>query len=276
MGGGSGPIDPQGLPSAGEVPARPNVARVYDYLLGGKDNFKADRDLAARLVQAQPLVVAGVRANRAFLRRAVAFLAGSGIDQFLDLGSGLPTAQNVHEIAGRVNPGARTVYVDTDPVVLTHARALLADNAHTTVVEGDLRDPQAILSDPGVRGRLDFTRPVAVIMVAVLHFVTDEEDPARVVAGFRDAMAPGSALVVTHVIDDGDGMVGAATRNGAQIYSETTAPFVPRTRGQVASWFDGLELMPPGLVNADAWRRTGNGKTTAPILAGVGLLDPPS
>ncbi|HET9657889.1 MAG TPA: SAM-dependent methyltransferase [Kineosporiaceae bacterium] len=254
---------------------RPNIARVYDYLLGGKDNFAADRDLAARLVEAQPLTVAGVRSNRAFLRRAVDCLARQGIAQFLDLGSGLPTMRNVHEIAGRINPDARTVYVDNDPIVLACGRALLADHGRTLVVDGDLRDPGAILADREVREHLDFTRPVAVILTAVLHFVPDEDDAAGIVAAFRDVMAPGSALVVTHGVDDGDDAVDAASRKGAEIYSETTAPVVLRTRGQVAAWFDGLRLLPPGLVNADAWRRTGNGKTTAPIVAGVGLLDGP-
>ncbi|HET9656805.1 MAG TPA: SAM-dependent methyltransferase [Kineosporiaceae bacterium] len=274
MGNGSGPIGPEGQAFAAQLRVQPNIARVYDALLGGKDNFKADRDLAARLMDVQPLIVAGVRANRAFLRRAVAFLARQGISQFLDLGSGLPTARNVHQIAGRVNPRARTVYLDNDPIVLAHARALLADSDRTTVADGDLRDPQAILADPGVRGHLDLTRPAAVIMAAVLHFVTDEEDPAGIVATFRDALAPGSALVVTHVVDDDDGNVDAATRKSVEIYTETTAPFALRTREQVAAWFDGMRLVPPGLVNADTWRRTGNGRTTAPIVAGVGILDP--
>ncbi|HET9658296.1 MAG TPA: SAM-dependent methyltransferase [Kineosporiaceae bacterium] len=229
-------------------------------------------------------------ANRAFLRRAVSVLARQGISQFLDLGSGLPTAHNVHQIAGRINQAARTVYLDNDPIVLAHARALLVDNDRTTVADGDLRDPNAILADPGIRGHLDFTRPVAVIMTAVLHFVTDQENPAGIVATFRNAMAPGSALVVTHVVHDGgddvdgngngnadaDGRnLSAATRKSAQLYTETTAPFTLRTREQVAAWFDGMRLVPPGLVDADTWRRTGNGRTTvtvAPILAGVGLL----
>ncbi|HET9656294.1 MAG TPA: SAM-dependent methyltransferase [Kineosporiaceae bacterium] len=300
MGNGSGPFGPEGQASGAHLRVQPNIARVYDALLGGKDSFVADRDLAARLVEVQPLIVAGARANRAFLCRAVGFLARQGISQFLDLGCGLPTARNVHQIAGRVNPAARTVYLDNDPIVLAYARALLAyarallaDGDRTTVADGDLRDPKAILADPGVRGHLDFTRPVAVIMAAVLHFITDQEDPAGIVAAFRDVMAPGSALVITHVVDgdaddgngngnadsDGDGNadghnVSAATRKSAQLYSETTSPFTLRTHEQVAAWFDGMRLLPPGLVNAGAWRRTGNRKTTAPILAGVGLLDP--
>jgi hypothetical protein len=233
-----------------------------------------DREVAARVAQVAPVVVAGVRANRAFVRRATAFLAESGIGQYIDLGSGLPTGQNVHEIAGRINADARVAYVDFDPIVLVHARALLADPARTIVVEGDVRDPEKLLADRELRAHIDFRRPVAVIAAAILHFVPDEQDPARIIRVFRDVMVPGSALVVTHVVD-GDGAVGSAVRQGAQVYSQTTVPFVVRSREQVAAWFDGFALVPPGLVDADAWRRAGNRKTTAPIVAGVGLLDGP-
>jgi SAM-dependent methyltransferase len=246
---------------------------VYDAWLGGKDNLAVDREVAARVAQAAPVVVAGVRANRAFVRRAVAFLAEAGLDQFVDLGSGLPTGENVHEVAGRINRAAKVAYVDNDPIVLVHARALLADPSRTIVVEGDVRDPAGILANPELRGFIDFRRPVGVVAAAILHFVSDEEDPARIVAAFRDVMVPGSALVITHVVDDGDGAKGWEVREGAEIYSDTTAPFSPRLRAQVAAWFDGFRLVPPGLVEADAWRRSGNGKSTAPIVAGVGVLD---
>jgi hypothetical protein len=271
VGGGSGAFGPEVLPGIGPDPGRPNIARIYDSWLGGKDNFAADREIATRVSEVQPLVVAGVRANRAFLRRAVAYLAEQGIAQFLDLGSGLPTGDNVHQVAGRVNPDVRTVYVDDDPIVLVHARALLVDSPRTIVVEGDVRNPDKILADPDVRAHLDFTEPVAVVMCAILHFI--EQDPAGIVRAFADALVPGSALVVSHVVDDGDGSVSAATRKGAAVYSETTAPFVPRSREQVRTWFDGFTLVPPGLVDADLWRRAGNGKATAPIVAGVGVLD---
>ena len=271
MSAGSGELGAQAVPGIGQAPDLPNIARVYDFLLGGKDSFAADRLLAARIAQTQPLVVAGVRSNRAFVRRAVAFLAAQGIDQFLDIGSGLPTADNVHEVAGRVNPHVRTAYVDCDPIVLVHARALLAGSG-TIVIEGDVREPGKILAHPDVRAHLDFARPVAVVMCAILHFVGDHEGPAAIVAAFRDVMAPGSALVLTHVVDDGDDTASAATRAAADIYAETTAPFVLRSREQVAAWFTGFRLVEPGLVDADLWRRAGNGKTTAPIVAGVGLL----
>jgi hypothetical protein len=266
-------LGPEALHGIGDDLGRPNIARVYDALLGGKDNFAADRLIAARLAEVQPLIVAGVRSNRAFLRRAIGFLAEQGIAQFLDLGSGLPTGANVHEVAGRVNPEVRCVYVDVDSVVLVHARALLADSPRTIVVEGDIREPKAILGHADVRAHLDFARPVGVVMCAVLHFVTPDEDTAGIVRTFADAMASGSALVISHVVYDGDDTVSAATREGAAIYSETTGPFVPRSREQVAAWFDGFTLVPPGLVDADAWRRTGNAKATAPIVAGVGILD---
>lgn len=273
MGNGGEPIGPDGHLFPGVVVGRANVARIYDCWLGGKDHLAVDREVAARVAAAQPLVVTGVRANRAFLRRAVAYLAGLGIDQFLDLGSGLPTGQNVHEVAGRVNPHARTVYVDNDAVVLVHARALLAVNDRTIVVEGDVRDPGAILASPEVRGHLDFSRPVAVVMVAVLHFVTDAEDPNRIVAAFREVMAPGSGLVVTHLVQDADSEREAATRRGARIYSESATPIMVRTREQVAAWLEGLTLVAPGLVNVDQWRRTGRRAASAPMAGAVGLLD---
>jgi hypothetical protein len=275
LGTGSGPLGPEGWGLGWDAVSRPNIGRIYDCWLGGKDNLAVDREIAVRVAEAQPLVVAGVRANRAFVRRAVAFLAGSGIDQFVDVGSGLPTGENVHEVAGRVNPDARTVYVDNDPVVLVHARALLADSGRTVVVEGDVREPEAVLAVPELREHIDFGRPVAVVLAAILHFVADADDPARIVGAFREVMAPGSALVVTHVVDDGNGSVDAATRKGAEIYSETTTPFVVRSRAQVAAWFEGFRLVSPGLVDADAWRRSGNGGATAPIVAGVGVLDSP-
>jgi hypothetical protein len=274
MAAGEGPAGPEKL-QLRDVLSRPNIARIYDYLLGGKDNFEVDREVAVHLAEVQPLVVTGVRANRAFVRRATAFLAERGIAQFIDLGSGLPIGDNVHEVAGRVNPDVKVVYVDNDPVVLVHGQALLADNHRTIVVEGDIREPEQILADRQVRGLIDVGQPIGVLCAAIFHFVSDAEDPARIVRSFAEVMVPGSALVVSHVVDDGDERPDAATREGAAIYCETTAPFVLRSRAQVAAWFEGFTLVPPGLVDADAWRRKGNGKATAPIVAGVGLLDPP-
>jgi hypothetical protein len=254
---------------------QPNIARVYDAWLGGKDNLAVDRDIAAKVADAAPHVVAGVRANRAFLRRAVTYLAEAGVDRFIDLGPGLPTRDNVHEVAGRINPAARVAYVDNDPIVLAHARALLADGSRTIVVERDIREPEKILGDKQFREHVDLDRPVAVICAAILHFVRDEEDPWGIVRAFRDQLAPGSFLVVSHVTHGEDERQDAGTRAGAELYAETTAPFVVRGREEIARFFEGFALVEPGLVAADEWRRRGSGKTRGPVLAGVGVLSTP-
>jgi hypothetical protein len=259
----------------------PNAARIYDSWLGGKDNFGVDRQVASEVAQVAPFVVEGARANRAFLRRAVTHLAHAGIDQFLDLGSGLPTSPNVHEIAQEINPDARVVYLDRDPVVLVHARALLAGD-RTIAVAGDIRAPHAILTDPEIRAHLDFDRPIGLLLVAVLHFVTEHEKPAQIVAAFRDALAPGSYLVLSHVADLGDREQrdhpqvptrAAATRHAAQVYELLAGPFTLRTAPEIGALFDGFELIPPGVVLAHEWR-PGRRRPTrkVPILAGVGHL----
>jgi O-methyltransferase involved in polyketide biosynthesis len=251
------------------------VGEVGDAWLGGKDNLAVDREIAARVAEVAPLVVAAVRANRAFVRRATAFLAESGLEQYIDLGSGLPTGENVHEIAGRIREDARVAYVDNDPVVQVYARALLADSGRTIVVEGDVRDPERLLADPDLLAHIDFRRPVAVILAAILHFVPDEQDPARIIRVFREVMAPGSALVITHAVE-GRHDDGAGVREGARIYSESAAPLVIRSLEQVATWFDGFTVVPPGVANADTWGRTGNGRVTAPVVAALGFLDGPA
>jgi S-adenosyl methyltransferase len=181
---------------AGVDTTKPNIARMYDYLLGGKDNFAADREIAEISLRIMPDSRKGPRSNRAFLRRVVRYLtAAAGIRQFLDLGSGLPTRGNVHEIAQEIAPTARVVYVDNDPVVLTHSRALLAGN-HTAVVTADIREPESILKHPAVRGLIDFDRPVGLLMFAILHHVNDTEDPGGIAATFREAMPSGSHLSV--------------------------------------------------------------------------------
>src|SRR6266545_2612913 len=217
----------------------PNVARIYDYWLGGKDNFAADRDAAEKILTLIPEARFAARANRAFLGRAVQFLARAGIRQFLNIGTGLPTQANVHEVAHQVNPGARVVYVDNDPVVLAHARALLNDTGATVIIEADLRDPQKILEDPGLRTLIDFGEPVAVLMVAILHFITEAEDPLAIVSRFREVMVPGSYLALSEV---------------TAVYRQATAPMVPRSHAQVGAFFDGFELVEPGVVYAPQWR----------------------
>ena len=193
-------LDPAYVPTEIDT-TKPSVARVYDAILGGKDNFAVDRAVAAEAVKAMGDGGNGARLNRAALGRAVRFMASQGIAQFLDLGSGLPTAQNTHQIVQAVNPGARVVYVDNDPSAYLHGQALLTGDASTTVVLGDIREPDALLAAPGVAGFLDFTAPDGLILNAVIHHVLDEEDPYGIVARYKEALAPGSYLQLTHFCD---------------------------------------------------------------------------
>ena len=223
----------------------PHPARIYDCLLGGKDHFPADRKAAEQILAAVPQAGAMARANRAFLQRAVRFLAAeASIGQFLDLGSGLPTHGNVHQVARQIAPEAKVVYVDNDPIVHAHGNALLADE-QTTILFADLREPARIVDHPKVRRLLDLDQPVGVLLVAILHFVRDREDPAGIVAQLRDAMAPGSYLVLSHATADFD---PAAANTAARAYDRATAPLTLRRHAEVARLFDGLELVTPGLV----------------------------
>jgi S-adenosyl methyltransferase len=231
----------------------PNVARIYDYLLGGKDNFEVDRAAAEQILTAIPGGSGPARMNRAFLGRAVQFLAAErGIRQFLDIGSGLPTAPNVHEIAKQVSPDARVVYVDIDPVVVLHAQAILADRTKgVAAVRGDLRDPAGITASPHVRELIDFGEPVAVLLFAMLHFVPDADDPRALLARFRDVMAPGSALALSHVSDDNvDEEAGQRAR---AVYQGASAPITPRSRARIEGFFDGFDLLPPGVAGISYW-----------------------
>ncbi|MFI0348900.1 SAM-dependent methyltransferase [Actinomadura sp. 9N407] len=237
---------------------RPHPARVYDYWLGGKDNFAADREQGDRMLKINPFISDSVRANRAFLRRVVGRLVQeTGIRQFLDIGSGLPTQDNVHLVAQRIAPETRVVYVDNDPIVLAHGRALLqgASQGRTEVVQGDLRDPDGILGDPQVRGALDFDRPMAVLINAVLHFVGDDEDPAGIVARYRDAVVPGSHMLIAHASWDlhPPESVEAAKREMQNV------PFTTRFRSheEILALFEGLELLDPGLVQICGWHPDG-------------------
>jgi hypothetical protein len=239
----------------------PNPARIYDYLLGGKDNYPADREVAEQVVAIAPVTREVVRDNRAFLRRAVGFLTEeAGIRQFIDLGSGLPTHGNVHEIAQAIAPDARVVYVDNDAMVVTHSRALLAGD-NTIAVQADLREPDAILGHPEVRKLIDFDRPVALLLLAILHFVPDDQDPWAIVARFRDALPPGSYLAISHGTRDiperhdmtPEQMAEMGTRV-ERLYKLPTASVVNRPRAQVERFFDGLDLVDPGLVEIQRWR----------------------
>jgi SAM-dependent methyltransferase len=276
-GGRSGDVDvpPRSAFDAGHAQA----ARVYDVWTGGKDHFAADRAAAEQVAARAPWVVQGARANRGFVQRAVRFLASLGVGQYLDVGCGLPSGGAVHEVARR-RPDARVVYVDHDPVVLAHARALLADPL-TAVVAGDVRDPRALLVDSVLRGQLDLGRPVAVLLTALLHFVPEEDDPGAIVAAFRDALVPGSFLVVSHAADFPDSPGGparaAGSRAAAGVYRELAGPFTLRTPAEVEALFDGWELVEPGLVGAHEWRpRRGRPGPPVPLLAGVGRLPEPA
>jgi hypothetical protein len=234
-------------------PEVPNVARMYDYYLGGKDNYAADREAARQSFAAA--TEAGVRGaslqNRTFLGRAVRYLARDlGIRQFLDIGTGLPTMNNVHEVAHTIAPDARVVYVDNDPIVLAHARAMLNGVPNATIVRGDLRDPAGILADPSLRSQLDFGAPIAVLLVAVLHFISDDEDPGGIVAALMDAVPPGSYLVVSHVSADQHRRVVKAET----AYEDASARLRFRTRAEVAAMLGGFRLLDPGeLVWTPRW-----------------------
>ena len=235
----------------------PAAARVYDFYLGGFHNFAADREMGRQAIQMWPELPEIMRSNRGFLRRAVEFLVDAGVRQFLDLGSGIPTVGNVHEIAQRLAPDTRVVYVDNDPVAVEHSPAILAGDDRTAVVQRDLRDPEAVLADPAVPALLDLSRPVAVLMVAVLHFVPDEDDPAGLVARFRDAVAAGSYLALSHATA-GERADRAAEHRG--LYQRTATPMTMRTRdaGRAAVRRVGAGGAGPGLpaaVAAGAARR---------------------
>jgi hypothetical protein len=230
---------------------RPAAARMYDYYLGGSHNFAADRALAEENMRVWPDLPHLARANRAFIHRAVTLLSGLGIDQFLDLGSGIPTGGNVHDVSHALNPAARTVYVDADPVAVAHGSALLAEVPHATFIHADLRDPDAILDDPIVTGHLDFNRPVAVLMVAVLHFVSPGDDPAGIVATYHDATTPGSYLVMSHVTND---YKPDRAKQTEEIYAQASHTMTFRSRRQITDLMPGYELLPPGLVDMILWR----------------------
>lgn len=236
-------------------PKVPNVARMYDFMLGGKENYASDRAAVAKLIELEPSVPRFARLNREFLGRAVRYVAGQGVIQFLDVGAGLPTQDSVHEIAQAMSPGTRTVYVDNDPVVLAHARALLSETPRVAVVSGDVRDPAAIMASPGVRELIDVSQPVCLILLAITHFVRDDEGPASVVAAFRDALAPGSYLIFSHGTAHGaPAEVVTASRQARRVYDNASAPITFREPADVGAMLSGFELVEPGLVHISQWR----------------------
>jgi hypothetical protein len=232
-------------------------ARVYDYLIGGKDHYAVDRAVADAALRVKPRVRDGALANRAFLRRAVRAAATEfGVDQFLDLGTGIPGPGNTGEVARAVHPAARVVYVDNDPIVAAHSRALLsgADAELTGVVLADVRDPAAVLADPAVARVLDLRRPVAVLMLAVLHFLTDKEDPKGVVDAFADALVPGSVLILSHVSTDPDPEQARAV---SRAWDRATAQLRPRPLKEIDGFLAGWEVQEPGLTRVSSWRPDG-------------------
>lgn len=244
---------PESVPSGVDI-STPNVARMWDYYLGGKDNYSADREAAERALEAVPQLRLAAQAHRAFLTRVVTYLAEAGIDQFIDVGSGLPTQGNVHEIAQSARPGAHVVYVDYDPVVCAHGRALMADSDTVGVVQADARRPAEIVDNPEVRSLIDFDRPVAVLLVAIMHFVTDEENPRGIIERFRDAIVPGSFLALTHgTADSMADRPPQATRSLVETYSTSTASLTSRTKDEVLALFDGFDLVDPGLTWLVSW-----------------------
>ncbi|MER5782735.1 SAM-dependent methyltransferase [Streptomyces mobaraensis] len=232
----------------------PSVSRIYDYYLGGSHNFEVDREAGRRAIEAFPDMPKIMQANRAFMRRAVRHAVERGVTRFLDVGSGIPTFGGVHETAQAADPEARVVYVDHDPVAVAHSRTVLEGNDRAGVVAADLRSPEAILRSPEVTRLLTPGRPVALLLVAVLHFVPDEDDPWAAVARLRDALPPGSLLILTHAATEGGPMKPEEGEKVESVYRTIGSPLCTRSRRDVARFFEGFTLVEPGLVPMPTWR----------------------
>jgi hypothetical protein len=244
---------------------------MYDYYLGGKDNFEVDRIAAQKAMSVVPDARNLARTNREFMVRAVQAMAATGIDQFIDLGSGFPTSPNVHEAA----PGARVVYVDNDPVVVSHNQALRAGSELLSIF-GDVRTPEAILGDSALTELIDFTRPVGVLLIAVLHFVTDADGPHDILRVIRERLVPGSMMAISHLTSDGTPL--EVIRTQQQVYANATAPIVFRTAGEIESLFGGTRLLEPGVVALTQWRpglRATHAASTLKWLCGVADVPEP-
>jgi SAM-dependent methyltransferase len=244
-------MDKSGESSADIDLSRPSAARVYDYFLGGAHNFEIDRQLAEQIASMTPNLADTMRAGRAFLRRAVRVLLTEGIDQFLDIGSGIPTVGNVHEVAQAVNPLARVVYVDIDPVAVAHSRSILEGNELAGVIHADLRDPEQILTEAQQMGLIDLSRPVAILLAGVVHFIPDSDKPGEILATLRDATAPGSYLVISHsTFEDQPQEMLDAQRLSARTATEITL----RSRADIVSFFGDFTIIEPGVVHMPLWR----------------------
>lgn len=253
---------------------KPSAARMYDYYLGGSHNFAIDREAAEEVLAVYPDVALVAQANRSFLRRAVQFVVDQGVDQFLDIGSGIPTAGNVHEIAHRRNPDTRVVYVDIDPIAVQHSLAVLENIPTAMAIQCDARHPEDVLAHPEVRRLIDFDRPVAFLLVASLPFISDDSQAYALVRTLRQAMAAGSYLVVSHGTHEG--APSDAIVQTERLYSRTANPMKFRTRAQLLPFFEGLELVDPGVVHAPLWHPEGthdlflDQPSRSVLLVGVG------
>ena len=246
---------------------------MYDYMLGGGNNFAADREMVDKVTAVAPMAGQLALLNRAFLRRAVLTLVDSGIRQFLDLGSGIPTVGNVHEIAQQADPEARIVYVDNEPVAVAHSEVMLEDNDRATAILADIRDPSGILNHPKTQQILDFDAPIGLLMITILHYIADSDGPLELMAAYRDALTSGSYLALSHLTVD---VETAEVAEMVNLLKNGPNPLYPRTREEIASLFTGFELLEPGLVATAQWRPrsagdAGNGSTGDPLLAGVAV-----
>ncbi|MEV6328990.1 SAM-dependent methyltransferase [Streptomyces sp. NPDC051909] len=252
----------------------PSVSRMYDFYLGGSHNFEVDREAARRAMEFLPGLPKIMQANRAFMRRAVRHAVDNDVTQFLDIGSGIPTFGNVHEVAQAASEAARVVYVDHDPVAVAHSRAVLGDDPRSAVVAADLRKPREILHSPEVAELLDLDRPVALLLVAVLHFLEDADEPGAAVAELVDALAPGSMLVLTHASYEGIPVPQERAGGAVGVYRDIRNPLVMRTHEEITRFFDGTELVEPGVVPMPLWRPDSPDEEEDPFafsgFAGVG------
>jgi hypothetical protein len=264
---------PQRVLEAGIDFDNANAARMYDYFLGGAHNFAVDREMGERVVAANPDVIAWAQGNRAFLTQVVRYCAEQGVRQFLDLGSGIPTVSPVHEVARSVIPEARVAYVDFEPVAVAHSRDLLAGVEGVTITRADIRDPASVLSASTVTEVLDFSEPVAVLLVAAAHFLSEGDDPAGVLAAYRGALVPGSYLALTHGSTDyDDPALVEQFRRAVEIYRNSATPVQLRSREVIRGFFGDFELVGPGLVDIAHWSFDGTGDESAPCLGTYGAI----
>ncbi|MFI2209144.1 SAM-dependent methyltransferase [Streptomyces sp. NPDC020141] len=252
----------------------PSVSRMYDFYLGGSHNFEVDRQAARKALEFMPGLPKVVQANRAFMRRAVRYALDAGVTQFLDIGSGIPAFGSVHEVALTADPAARVLYADRDPVAVAHARALLETEDRAAAVVADLRKPRQILDSAELAGLFVPERPVALLLLSVLHFVEDADDPYGAVAALRDACAPGSLIVISHAAYDGVPVPEEQAARAVDVYREIRNPLIMRSRDRIARFFEGYEMVEPGLVSPPCWRPDSPAEQEDPFafagFAGVG------